>query len=289
MASAGIAENTASTYSTARNKFQSFRGSYNLPNNWPLPLNEVVLFITYCFEKALSARTIATYISGVAFFHKINNWPDFSQAFIVKKLLEGCHRSRRTFDTRAPITMDMLKEICKLLPTICHDAYEYQLFKAMFCLAYFGLFRVGELVSTKGQVNMLQSRDVTLDIPNKHVLISMSRFKTNQRGNPVILKLPCERDGSICPVHSLQKYLFYKSSQTGPLFIHSNGAVATRYQFAAVLKKCIDRSQYNHSNVKTHSFRIGRATQLALMGLSESAIMKLGRWHSPAYNTYIRV
>ncbi|KAH3876406.1 hypothetical protein DPMN_000246 [Dreissena polymorpha] len=40
--------------------------------------------------------------------------------------------------------------------------------------------------------------------------------------------------------------------------------------------------------VRTHSFRIGRATDLATQGITTETIMVLDRWKSTAYESYIR-
>lgn len=288
LVNAGIARNTALTYRTALNSFNSFRTLYKLPNAWPIPLRDVTHFIAYCFEKTMSAKTISTYISGLAFVHKLNSWYDITQCFIVKKLLEGCHRSRPSFDKRAPITCNMLKEICSLLPSVCFNQYENSLFTAMFCLAFFGLFRVGELATNRCKSNVLNLADVTFENANKTLHITMHHYKSKQRGRPVILKIPCEDDELTCPVCTLMNYLKLRVSRAGALFIHMNGSPVTRYQFAAVLKKCIDRSKFNSSHFRTHSFRIGRATHLSSLGIPGSAIMKLGRWRSSAHTLYIR-
>lgn len=285
---AGIARNTAATYRTAINSFNSFRVLYKLPNLWPLSIKDVSLFIAYCFEKAFSAKSISTYISGLAFVHKINNWYDINQSFVVKKLLEGCHRSRPSFDRRAPITFNMLQKICSLTQSVCFNEYESVMFKSMFSLAFFGLFRVGELTTSRYQPSALNCNDVIFAYDNKAVQITMRHFKTNQRGKPVILKIPCEDTDLICPVCTLRNYLQSRTPGVGPLFIHMNGSPVTRYQFSAVLKKCIDRAGFSSSHFRTHSFRIGRATHLASLGLHGSAIMKLGRWYSDAHKLYIR-
>ncbi len=67
----------------------------------------------------------------------MHNIPDPTEVFIVKKLLEGCRRSRRSRDTRAPITENILLKIVKVLRVICYSDYEGTLFKALFTLAYY--------------------------------------------------------------------------------------------------------------------------------------------------------
>jgi len=246
------------------------------------------MFVGYCFEKSYSPSTISSYISGLNFYHKINGWYSISDVFVINKIIKGCRRLRPVVDKRAPITILMLQKICNVLPMVANSSFESLLFKAMFSVAYFGLFRVSELVFTNNGNRSLQFEDVLFDNDNKHVLLCLKVFKNNQNGNPVRMRLPCESDRMICPVCNLHQYMHVRSQNPGQLFVHNNSSLVTRYQFSAVLKKCLQQSGFNMDVYKSHSFRIGRATQLASMGLSEEKIMKLGRWNSQAYLSYVR-
>ena len=288
---ASVSENTALTYSTAVNSFDKFRGKYSLPIVWPANVQQVIMFISFCFETGLLPSTIATYISGLSFFHKLHGWEDFGEVFLIKKILEGCRRFRSHKDERSPITFKLLAEICHNLPVICYDIYEAKMFKAAFTLAYFGLFRISELVS-KSQIcstNALRLCDIGLTKGGKALEVKLRVFKTNQLGAPTLLKIPCEQDDSVCPVCAMHEFLAIRaSSYNGTLFLHKDGSLVTRSQFTGVLAKCIKKCSSHNGVYRSHSFRIGRATHLAAMGVPGVAIMKLGRWKSNAYLGYIR-
>ena len=136
---AGISNNTRLAYNTAIQSFNTFRNLYALPQVWPCPESHVVMFMTYCFEKAYSPTSIASYISGLSCFHKINGWYSIADVFVVRKLLQGCRRLRSVVDNRAPITVLMLRHICTIMPAITYNSYEAVLFKALFTVAFFRL------------------------------------------------------------------------------------------------------------------------------------------------------
>ena len=161
-------------------------------------------------------------------------------------------------------------------------------FSALFTLAYFGLFRVSELVvGRKNQTTgPLKRSDVSI-IDNKYAVVVLHCYKTKQRGNPITLKIPSER-GTLCPVRSLSEYLKLRPPIDGLLFCHIDGSPVTRSQFVSVLGKGI-RACSLGGVFKSHSFRIGRATDLALHGQPSQAIMRLGRWNSDCYRLYIRI
>ncbi|XP_053404631.1 uncharacterized protein LOC123552767 isoform X1 [Mercenaria mercenaria] len=288
---ASLSANTLGTYRTALVTFQDFCSVYKLKLQWPITQNQVILFISFCFEKGLSPNTISTYVAGITYYNKLNEGSDFGEVFIIRKLLEGCRRSRKRRDLRAPVTLKILTEICSLLPIICYDVFESKLFKAMFVLAYFGMFRVSELVVTNQlELNRpVQYQDVTFQSDNTQLTIVLRMSKTNHSNAPTTIRIKCENNDKLCPVCALNDYIVVRPKIIGPLFIHANMKPVTRCQFSGVLSKCLCSSSFASEKIRSHSFRIGRATQLATMGIPTDAIMKLGRWHSGAYRRYIRL
>lgn len=288
---ASIAQNTHAVYNRALQVFEHFRKLYNLQGCWPVPVQQVVWFISYCFEQKMSAATIATYLSGLSFKHKIKSWLDPTNFFVVKKCMEGYRRLCKTEDCRAPITYNILINICNTLPIVCTTKYESLLFKAAFCLAYFGLLRVGELVYTtyRQTDQALNFNDIHLSKDLTSVIVCIRKSKTNQVGRPVFLKLPSEAGPDICPVQALSAFVHIRPPQQGLLFVHADSRPLTRYQFNAVLAKVIKHLGLPVSQFKSHSFRIGRATSLAMLGVSDDVIKHVGRWSSSAFIKYIRL
>ncbi|XP_052784404.1 uncharacterized protein LOC128220167 [Mya arenaria] len=156
-------------------------------------------------------------------------------------------------------------------------------------MAYFGLFRISELVATtlSGSSNQIKRKDVAITTNEQFMSVTLRIHKTSQHGPPITLKLPREKTHP-CPVLAMLEYLSLKPAGTSA-FSHSNGLPVTRQQVTAVLNKCLTRAGHSTQNFKTHSFRIGRATDLAIRSVPETDIMKLGRWSSQAYKKYIRV
>lgn len=288
--SASVAPNTLSVYSNALSTFEHFRNRYNLGTMWPVPIQHITLFIAHSFELGYSPATVASYLSGVAFYHKLQNYPDPTAAFVVKKLLEGFKRSRRRYDIRAPITENILRRICTVLPDICYSDYEACLFKSAYLLAYFALLRVSEIVfSSYIQADRpLLSEDVKLLHDHTALIITIRLSKTNQRGMPTVMRIPSSGSPSFCCVAAVQHYLCLRPSNAHYFFAHINGTPLTRSQFSAVLAKAIHTLRLPTNIYTSHSFRIGRATDLSSKGLSSDIIKKLGRWRSDVVNRYIR-
>ena len=215
---------------------------------------------------------------------------DTTATFIVKKLLEGCRRTRPQRDVRAPITEAMLGKLCAVLPGICFSRYETILFKAAFLTAYFGLLRVSEVVFTNQfqAFKPLLRTDVQFEDESRALIISIRVSKTNQAGPPTRLRIPMSADPSLCCVAAVQQFLNYRPANGFYLFCHQNGRPLTSNQFSGVLSKAVRELGLSPQLYTSHSFRIGRASDLAAKGIPCETIMKLGRWRSGAVERYIR-
>lgn len=285
-----LSVNTALTYNNGLISFNAFRSEYKLPAIWPAPINHIALYILFCFEKGHSSVTIRTYMSGVSYHHKLRNWYDPKDIFLIKKLLESCSALRKSKDPRSPILFSHLQILCNCLPKVCFNAYEAILFRAAFTLAYFGLFRVSELVFTSSlQAHRpLMFNDVKFDERNRTLKVTIRDSKTSKQGTPVTLLLPCEKDPQLCPVCCLYTYCGIRPKMGQLLFIHSDGKPLKRTQFTSVLGKAVQMGKLGTGHFRSHSFRIGRATQLASDGVSMDVIQRLGRWKSNVCQLYIR-
>lgn len=272
----------------ALQKFLGFRKAYSLTNAWPVPVSDLAYFVSFCFQQGSSPSSVTTYVSALSFVHKLKNLQDPADSFVIRKLLEGFKRLRARKDLRAPITEDVLIKIFHALPYVCFNQYELFLFQAVFSLAYFGLFRVGELVFTGHRQSGHPVRYNDIKVISECLKVRIGISKTNQYGKPVCLNIPAIQNEFICPVNTMQRYLSARGFFPGNLFCHSNSSPLTRYQFSAVLSKAISHAGLSSQHYKSHSFRIGRATSLAIAGVSSEEIKKLGRWKSHAYSSYIR-
>lgn len=217
--------------------------------------------------------------------------PDPTQAFIVKKMCEGFRRLRSRLDSRIPILYDTLVQICTSLPSICNSPYEAKLFKAAYAVAFFGLFRVSELVADPAQPERgLRREDVSLhQLTNQTtVKIRLRISKASQRSASIFVPLQPFL-GPICPCTSLLQYLQLRPEPSDYFFCHINGKPLSRYQFGAILTKAITALDLPSKHYRTHSFRIGAATWLAKQGIPDATIQRMGRWSSQAFKKYIRL
>jgi hypothetical protein len=141
-----VAPSKSKVYKHALEMLNRFRREFSLRDSWPIPLSEIVNFIAYMFKKGFVHSTVNCYISGLSFKNKLHNFEDNTDAFIVRKMLDGIKRcSLSKSDSRLPITRELLGKMLSVLPAICKSSFESCLYKSAFSLCYHGMFRGSEL------------------------------------------------------------------------------------------------------------------------------------------------
>lgn len=231
--------------------------------------------------------TARTYLAGIAAKHKLNGWGDPTDNFMLQKVMQGFAKANQSRDNRLPITLSRLQQLIPALSTVCSSTYENALFKAAFTMAFFGFFRVSELVGQgKGGRQGLKLSCVKL---GRDLIVTLTGSKTDQLGKGAQVRLRgVDNLPGICPVQAMAEYLQIRAPVGDTMFVHYSGEPLTRYQFQAVIKKGARILGWDVTRFSSHSFRIGAATTAAANGTSAQAIMEKGRWRSAAVHKYVR-
>lgn len=283
--SASLTSNSQAVYANALPAFTAFLYCYSFPDMWPSHIEHIILFVAYSFDLGYSPSTIATYISGISFYHKFYNLDAPTALTIIKKLLEGCKIIRPRQDVRAPIIEPILEQI--YLPNICMKANFlrpsiWQLTLILLCIS--------ELVFTKQtQANRsLLSSDVQVVDNSQARTVSIRFSKTNQSGAPTVLRIPAS-SSSLCCIKLVERYQNLRPSDSRYFFSHVDGTPLTRSQLSSILTKAIRILGCPSQLYTSHSFHIGRANDLVVMGVQNDTIKKLGRWPTDSVEEYIRL
>lgn len=208
------------------------------------------------------------------------------QFFTVKSALKGYRKRLRVPDSRLPISGELLASIGETTKEACFSPYEALLFRVAFYLCFFGAFRVSELLPRKlGDSSGTLFTDVMLKFDCVHILLRKSKIDPLGRGKWITLRK--NLSSQFCVFTLLQQYLNYRPSFSTHFLIHMNGKSVTVYQFSAVLKKCLLRLNLENLKITSHSFRIGTATEAAMLGFNETVIKNIGRWKSNCYRSYV--
>lgn len=241
-------------------------------------------FVAWLSLQGLSYSTIRTRVSAISFFYKLIGKDPFS-SYAVRKVMEGQRKTARCLKRpKEPLTMTYLEKLVKALRWYSSDAYLKTLLKALMLTLYFCCLRIGEAV-TSGTANHVIRLPQVRQVRDT-VVITMKTFKHSKADVTLVLK---RRTGQCCPVSALEKYLAIRvGDPKGPLFTDEGGLPLNRQMFSSHFRELLLIAHLNPDHFSTHSFRAGRATDMALEGTSHLLIQKTGRWNSTAYNSYIR-
>lgn len=112
----------------------------------PLPQACIPLFISYLSFRKSAYSTIKLYLSAISYVHKLKGFIAPTKSFAVEKLSTALRRQQPS-DMRLPITRPILHELVRSLRFTNPSTFQRSLFSAMFLVAFYGLFRIGELAS----------------------------------------------------------------------------------------------------------------------------------------------
>ncbi|XP_048576074.1 uncharacterized protein LOC125557473 [Nematostella vectensis] len=276
-----LSSGSQQAYARAWNTFRQFYHQFYRTDQLNLPLGTptLALFISYLRAKQLAASTILSYMSSIGYVHKLKGMPDPTQAFIIHKLLTAV-KKQKSPDVRLPITETVLHQLVDALVSTNSSASQRTLFKAMFMAAFYGFFRIGELIPKISALGdqVVQIRDLALYKSGKEIsklVITTSHFQHTTSNRPFEITIARLPSANYCPVRAIMDYCAARGSQPGPLFL-SHGNPVSMSQFSLELNRCLSFCELDTSRYKSHSFRIGAVCHTYEKGYSDSQIRAMG-------------
>ncbi|XP_069140394.1 uncharacterized protein [Argopecten irradians] len=218
---ASLAPSSRNIYDRALKYFQEFAVASQFdPFSQHLCPSHISLFVAHLYYHKFSPRTISTYLSAIAYVHKLLHRSDPTASFLVKKVVAGAYRLAPSMDMRLPITVPILDRLIQAVVHTATTAYYRVLFQAMFLFAFNTFARVGEITMTGNNQNNLLLSDVQLEQPSSGLVINVffSRFKHNPNNARHKISFghgPTKSSAA----KALHDYLLLRGSNSGPLFV----------------------------------------------------------------------
>ena len=259
----------------------------NKPVDLPVETNFVCLFIAHLQSLGLKYSTIRNYTSAIAFVHRISGHADPTADQRVSKVLQGvCNLETKASKSLLPITKPILHSLVDAIPFCSAVVYNRTMFKAIFLVCFYACLWVGEIVVTPNANHTLSLEQLTRTSQGYSIKFNSYKHSNSASELPSFNLSPTNTQ--YCPVSSLDKYLAQRGTKKGPIFLNESGLPVDRQQLVQFLKACMSMCGLPTEKFNSHSFRIGRATQLSLEQVPDDKIKKIGRWKSNAYLQYIR-
>ena len=279
-------------------RFSKFCEQFHVSDPFPVTERLLCSFSAFLADEGLAPQSIKSYLAAIRNMQLSLSLPDpreKSALPVLKRVLAGISRSRlgrgQPSKVRLPVTATLLRRVKRELERSAHP--EKQVLWAVCCTAFFGFFRLGELLLARAtDFNPrlhLAWGDLAIDNRQNPRMI---RFRLKQskadpfgRGADIVMgKTGC----SLCPVAAVLGYTAARGGRQGPFFITASGRPLTKQAFVTEFRKVLVRLGLPDHEYAGHSFRIGAATSAAPAGVEDSTIQILGRWQSAAFMRYIR-
>ena len=295
------------------------KGSWNRHNaalnSWTTYINHVGKLYKWPFEieilrgyavwainvKKLQPNTVRVYLSDLKLAHELRSKnTDAFNDFFLKKMLIGADHLKMYTDiknkAKLVMTLQMVRILGHKIAKSDWTAEKKRVFWGASCLAYFGSFRLGEIVAkTKGgEFENLKWGDVQFRKDGSALLnIRFPKIIKNTKGDFVDIFEIVNKD--YCPIRclkALKKYSSKENMKDKNVFSFSDGTCLTSSQFTAEIKTLLSEVFGPAiSNLSGHSFRAGIPSALCNRPdiASEDDVKCWGRWSSESYRLYTRL
>ena len=243
----------------------------------------------------MQSQTLKSYISAIKGILIDDGYQWNQEKILINTLTKACKLINDRVRTRLPIKLNLLEILLFEIERIfASQPYLECLYKTIFMLAYYGLFRIGEL--TTGD-HPIKAKDVHIAQNKNKLLIVLYSSKTHGLDSvPQEIKISSNAsklsNRQFCPFKSSREYLAIRgnyNSDKDPFFIFRDQNPVRPPHVRKVLRETLSGVNLNPRLYDTHSFRIGHATEMLLtQKLSIAQVKIAGRWRSNTVFKYIR-
>ena len=269
-----------------------------IPKTWEERLS---LYVTHMIDSGMQSASIKTYISGIKSTLADDGYDVNTTKLKLTSLTKACRLKYDRVRTRLPIQKGLLQLLLLGIERLYNRAtncqpYLEKLYKCIFILAYYGLMRIGELTLSPHAV---RARDVHNARNKNKILLILRTSKTHGRGSrPQEIRITADKSRTVsrnhheyCPFELTQQFSDSRGGYRNNrdiYFVFHDGNPVRPVDVRKLLKRLLKNLGLDHRLYDTHSFRIGRATDLIKMGHTLEAVKRFGRWKSNAVYKYIR-
>ena len=273
-----------------------------IPKTWE---ERTQLYCVHLHKLGRQSGTIKSYVSAIKAKLTADNYNWNDQLILLSTFIGTSRLENDTVRTRLPIGRGLLELILNEIKMYYsapkrNQPYLEILFKALFSAAYFSLLRIGELTLSP---HVLKAKDVHLATNKSQILFVLYSSKTHSKAShPQKIRIFADQElvvqfeskfnrDLMSPFDLLNDYLRVRGgydTDSEPFFIYRDGTPVAAVEVRKLLKRLLRKLQLNPNLYNTHSFRIGRATDLMKKGVPAERIKRFGRWKSNAVYKYLR-
>ena len=249
----------------------------------------------YLVEQGLQSATIRSYISALKHTLKTDGYPWQDDKVLLNVLVRASKIENDVVKVRLPIHFSLLEMLLfELNRKFKNSPFTRALYTALFCLAYYGLMRVGELALGD---HTLKAKDVYIATNKNKILLVLYTSKTHGKESaPQQIKISeseiTKSKKFFCPFKAARDYMSYRRREyytdQEQFFVFADGSPVKPSHVRCMLRTLLKSINLDHRLYQTHCFRIGRSVDLLKYGVPLEVIKRIGRWKSNAVYKYLK-
>ena len=311
-ANKSLAANTWTTYATAERHISRVEKATGVRLTFPFSLKSTLAYVGYLIGskaeggRGLQGNTVEKYLSALRMIHmQKGHFDPWLRPEIIKQITRGVSNDDQLVKRMAgktgrhAMTIELMWSLKKNLSKSGWRVSKKWLMWAVATICWAGALRIHELLARSATSYCKMTTMTAADIKVTRAEVSGVMVDTLK----VYLKHPKEERLSagvtidvfptgdfMCPVAAFKAWKrdkVVKLSAQQPLFRLADGRNYTGAAFNKDIKSMLkDVVDYEKSPITAHSFRRGLATFMRQNGYDDDEIMRIGRWHSRAFETY---
>ena len=261
---------------------------------------KTALFGAYLVDDGVQSSTLKSYFSAIKYILKQDGYEWDDNKAILSSLIKSCKIENDTLKVRLPIQKGLFEmllfELERLYGSGNQQPYLELMYKVIFCLAYYGMMRVGELTWSP---HTLKASNVHISGNKDKIMLVLYTSKTHgTESSPQRIKISAVQESKaykckrlFCSVKAVTRFMTVRGNYDNTndqFFVFVDGSPVKPKNFRATLRELLNRLGLNALLYDVHSFRIGRTCDLAKFGYSIEQIKSFGRWKSNAVYTYLK-
>ena len=261
-----------------------------IPAKWE---ERVTLYCGFLSAEGIQSSTIKSYISAIKHKLLMDGYEWNGNLALFAALTRASKLKNDVLRTRLPIGKKFLEVILfEIQRKFSKDPYKRSLYKTIYLVAYHGLMRIGELTISPHVLKAVDVHDARNKQAFKFVLHSSKTHGRGDHPQKIRIEKVDKTTNFFCPVEEITNYLEirgrFAKSINEPFFRFEDKQPITANHVRKTLKQVINNLHLDSSLYDTHSFRIGKATDMFKEGTTVEQIKEAGRWKSNAVYKYLR-
>ena len=260
---------------------------------------KTALFGAFLVDRGVQSTTLKSYFSAIKHILHLDGYQWNDNKALLSSLVRGCRLENDRVKVRLPIHKSLLEALLFELERYYYDnpqPYLECMFKALFCLAYYDMLRVGELTYSP---HVVKACNIHVGGNKDKILVVLYSSKTHGKESlPQKVRIsaaPYSKNRHaqrfFCPFKSVIRYMSIRGvylTETEQFFVYADRSPVMAFQVRTLLRTLLDNISLDSHLYDVHSFRIGCTCDLEKFGYSISQIKTMGRWKSNTVYRYLK-